>query len=160
MIFPRVSVYLSSGCYCWVGRKGTCTGMEMFSSVYWLFKESCSKSPDFPLKNILVRVFQNHKLRVKIKNMFSWCSERQDLAQIRTIFPHSSCQEHYLKIANWLALIFPFFLKWLCCVLKTCFSILRWRQARIARRATIQCQILVAQAFIVWGCHGYGSYGC
>ena len=104
-------MYLSSGCYCWVGRKGTCTGMELFSSVHWLFRESCSKSPDivFPLKSILVRVFQNHKLRVKIKNMFSWCSERQDLAQIRTIFPHSSCQEHYLKIANWLALIFPFF---------------------------------------------------
>ena len=101
MIFPHVSVYLSSDCYYWVGKR-VYTGTELLSSVRRLFRECCSKSPDkvFPLKNILVRVFQNHKLRVEIKNMFSWCSERQDLAQIRTIFPHSSSQEHYLKFTN------------------------------------------------------------
>ena len=39
------------------------------------------------------------------------------------------------------------------------FLRIKWRQARVARRATIQCQILVEQTFIVWGCHGYGSCG-
>ena len=110
----------------------------------------------FPLKSILVRVFQNHKLRVEIKYMFSWCSERQDLAQIRLILPHSPCQEHYLRFINWLTLIF--FKMTLRCF-EDMFLHIKWRQARVARRATIQCQILVEQTFIVWGCHGYGSCG-